>query len=267
MLRFQFDQRVIARIDFCRLLWIQGLADQAMRMAESTIEEARALDNAISMNYALAHAACPLAFYTGALAAAERFIGLLRREAARDPTRPWELWARCWQAVLLSRQGDASVGAAMLAATLDAIPMNSFHMRYTSFVRQLADIWSQAGQHDRARATIDRALEIAVHHDEGWARAELLRVKGEIILRAGAPDCAAIAEDHFRQSLERSRRQEALSWELRAATSLARLHASTSSANASRADLASVCSRFVEGFESADLRLARALLSGRQEHP
>jgi predicted ATPase len=109
---------------------------------------------------------------------------------------------------------------------------------------------------------IDEALARSERDEERWCVAELLRVKGELILIAGAPDAAAVAEDYFRQALDWARRQGALSWELRAATSLARMWRDQNRTNAAREILAAVYDRFTEGFETADLRAAKLLLDG-----
>ena len=72
-------------------------------------------------------------------------------------------------------------------------------------------------------AAIDAAIDALRAHRGSWLIAELLRIKGELLLLQGAPGAAATVEDQFRQALDWARRQGALSWELRAATSLARL--------------------------------------------
>jgi predicted ATPase len=89
--------------------------------------------------------------------------------------------------------------------------------------------------------------------------AELVRVRGELLLLQGAPGAAAAAEDHFRQALDWARRQGALSWELRAAMSLARLLHDRDRIGA-RDLLASIYDRFTEGFGTADLITAKQLL-------
>jgi predicted ATPase len=91
----------------------------------------------------------------------------------------------------------------------------------------------------------------------------LLRVKSELLLLQGTPG-AATAEDHFRQALDWAHRQGALSWELRAATSLARLLRDQSRAADALALLQPVYDRFTEGFDAADLMAAKALLDTLQ---
>ena len=92
----------------------------------------------------------------------------------------------------------------------------------------------------------------------------MLRVKGELILLRRAPGTAAAAEDHFQQALDWARRQGALSWELRAATSLARLWGDHDRIDEARELLAPMYDRFTEGFDTADLKAAKALLDTLQ---
>jgi predicted ATPase len=92
--------------------------------------------------------------------------------------------------------------------------------------------------------------------------AESLRIKGELLLLQGAQGAAAAAEDQYQHALGWARRQGALSWELRAATSLARLLRDQDRSTEAISLLAPVYDRFTEGFETADLRAAKALIDG-----
>ena len=107
---------------------------------------------------------------------------------------------------------------------------------------------------------MERALARAKRLEEGWCFAELLRKNGELLLVRAAPNDVANAEECFRQALEWGRRQDALSWELRSATSLARLYHRQGRTPQARKVLAPVYRRFTEGFKTADLLAAKALL-------
>ncbi len=96
-------------------------------------------------------------------------------------------------------------------------------MHYTRFLGEFAHAAGQAGKVDEAAEAIDKALGLCNRLGERWSLAELLRVKGEIALIRRGPDAEAFAQDCFGQSLDCARRLGALSWELRAAMSLARL--------------------------------------------
>jgi predicted ATPase len=108
---------------------------------------------------------------------------------------------------------------------------------------------------------IDDALARSERNEERWCVAELLRVKGELILRGGGPQAATAAEEHFLQSLGWARRQGALSWELRTSTSLARLRHDQGRIAEARDLLQSIYDRFSEGFDTADLKTANAYLN------
>src|SRR6202040_4428712 len=105
-----------------------------------------------------------------------------------------------------------------------------------------------AGQNAEGLAAIEEAISRSERTEEHWTMAELVRAKGELLLLHGAPGAAAVAEDHFRQALDWARRQEALSWELRAATSLARLLRNQGRSADAIACVKPIYDRFTEGF-------------------
>ena len=107
---------------------------------------------------------------------------------------------------------------------------------------------------------IEEALERSERGGGHWNISELLRVKGALLLMQGGERAAAAAEHHFRQALEWARRQSSLSWELRAATSLAQLWRDEGRSADAAALLQPVYDRFTEGFDTADLKAAKALL-------
>jgi predicted ATPase len=129
----------------------------------------------------------------------------------------------------------------------------------------MAEGLGKAGQIADALDAIDDAIARAERTEELWQFAELLRVKGELVLLEGAAPQAAAAEDYFQRALDWARRQGALSWELRAAASLARLQCDHGRSAEAVALLQPVYDRFTEGFETADLKAAKALLDALQE--
>ena len=107
---------------------------------------------------------------------------------------------------------------------------------------------------------MNKAIHRSERTAEGWIRAELLRTKGELLLAEGGPGTVTVAEDHFRRACDTARKQEALSWELRAATSLARLLRDQDRSTESAAILRNAYGCFTEGFGTADLKAATALM-------
>ena len=98
--------------------------------------------------------------------------------------------------------------------------------------------------------------------EERWYMAEFLRIKGELLRLEDTPRATREAEEQFRRSLDCARQQEALSWELRTSISLARLHQGQGQFIEARDALEPVYGRFKEGFQTADLRAAKALMEG-----
>src|SRR6516165_7586611 len=93
IIRFQFEQRVTARITLARVLWLQGFADQALHVVESNIEEARTIGHALSLCNALANAACPITLLAGDLTAAERYSIMLRSQTEQHALDSWHAYA------------------------------------------------------------------------------------------------------------------------------------------------------------------------------
>jgi predicted ATPase len=256
---FQLDQRRVARALLARILWLQGFPDQAMRTAESSIQDARAANHATSLCYALGLAACPIALLVGDLAAAGDYVGMLLDHSTRHALPVWHAWGRSHQGVLVIHRGDLNTGLSLLRAGFDELGETRSALRFLTFLSEMAEALGRAGQVSEGLAAIEEALEWTDRTEDRWAIAELLRVKGELLLLHGAPG-AATAEGHFRQALDWARRQGALSLELRAATSFARLLRDQDRPADALALLQPVYDRFTEGFDTVDLQAAKALI-------
>ena len=113
--------------------------------------------------------------------------------------------------------------------------------------------------YDEALVTIEEALAVIEETGERFLEAEVYRTKGELLLAKGASN-VVLAEQAFRDAIEVARLQKAKSWELRAATNLARLLRDTNRGDEARAMLAEIYNWFTEGFDTADLKDAKALL-------
>ncbi len=262
-LRFQIDQQVAARAFLARVLWLQGWPDQALRTAQSNVEEARAIGHPLSLCYAL-EAASAVALFAGDLAAAERLVATLLSDARKHGFGAWHAWGGCFQGLLQVKRGEVTTGMQLLRDALDELRGARFAARYTQFLGALAESLGAAGQVAEGLAAIDEALARSQRNEEGWCLAELARIKGELVLLEGAPDAAVAAEAYFRQGLDRAGSQGALSWELRCAISLARLWQDQGRTSDARALLAGVYARFREGFATSDLATAKTALEALQ---
>jgi predicted ATPase len=162
--------------------------------------------------------------------------------------------------VLSARGGDPDTAVELLRVSLNGMREGRYYILYTMFLCDLAEALSAAGRCDESVTAVDEALEQVTRKEELWFLPEVLRIKGELDLLKGVPRSAVVAEDHFLQSLALARRQGALSWELRSVMSLARLRQSQDRGEDARELLAPVYDRFTEGFDTADLKAAKALI-------
>jgi predicted ATPase len=260
IVRMRFDMRVSTHYFQARILWLQGFADQALRVVEHNIEEGRAIGHALSFCSVLGQGACPIAFLAGDSDAAERYGAMLLDHTERHPMRLWQLWARCFNGMMLAKRGDMTAGLDILRGELEQAGDAKFLPRFLLPLGELAACLGEAGEVRQGLAIVDDALARCKTRDEGWYLAELLRIKGELILKGDGFGAAARAEEEFLSALDWARRQGALSWELRAATSLAQLLRDQGRAADAAALLQPVYERFTEGFATADLKAATALL-------
>ena len=259
-IRFQFDQRVTARATLSRILWLQGFPDQAMRTAQSNVEDALSIDHALSLCNALADAACPIALFTGDLEAAERFVTMLLDHSGRHGFASWHALAHTFEAILGIKRGDVVTGLPLLRGALDELRQTGFLHCYVGLLGAFAETLGCAGQVAQGFVAIEDALARSELTEAHWCTAELLRIKGELVLLEGAHNCEDTAQDLFLQAFDWARRQSALSWELRAATSLCQLWHDRGRTKDALELLAPIHDRFTEGFETADLRAAKALV-------
>ena len=264
IIRFGYDQRSTAHNTLAEILWLQGLPDQAKRIVADNVAYIQSLNHELSLCNAL-HGACPIALFTGDLVTAERYVAMLLERAVRLGLPLWKAAARCFEGVLRIKQGNVVGGVDTLQVGIDQLLETRFVVRYLSFVAELAEALSRIGKIEAGRAAIDDGLHRCERNEELWYLAELLRVKGEILLREGTPQAAQAAETVFLQSLDHGRQQNVLSWQLRTTISLARLWRSRGRLDDARALLVSVYGRFTEGFGTTDLRMAKQFLDDTVE--
>ncbi|MCK1394957.1 winged helix-turn-helix domain-containing protein [Bradyrhizobium sp. 1] len=261
VIRFRFDLRASARYFQARILWLLGLADQALSVVEHNVEEGRTSGHALTFCSVLGQGACPIAFLAGDLDAAGRYCTMLIEHTERHPIRLWNLWARAFRGLLIARRGDLATGLPLLRKALELAGEARFLPRFLLPLGELAACLGEAGEVSQGLAIADEALARCEARDEGWYVAELWRIKGELLLLPGECRSTISAEQAFDRAFEVARSQGALFWELRTAISLARLRMSEGHLADARHVLASVYGKFTEGFETEDLREARTMMA------
>jgi predicted ATPase len=255
---FGFDYRNRARIAFARTLWLEGYPDQAAMVARQTVEEAETFDHPVTLCIALIWAVSVF-IWQGDLAAADEYIDRFIAEADKHSLRPYQAVGRGVKGELSVRRGEAEAGIPLLRDALETLHAHRYELLTTAFNSALAEGLATAGRSDQALAMIDETIALVERNGDLFTMPELQRIKGAILTTSPDPDFS-LAEGYFLKSLELAKRQSALAWQLRTATSLARLWRILNLHDEARAVLAPVYARFTEGFESSDLQAARELL-------
>jgi predicted ATPase len=164
-----------------------------------------------------------------------------------------------WQGCVSALTGPAAAAIDILTPALVTYRSTAATIYTPSVFLHLALAHAELGQFEEAWRCIGEAMTAAETSKEKWCEAEVHRVAGEIALRSPVPD-APKAEAYFQRALEVARNQQAKSWELRAATSMARLWHDQGKRDEARELLAPVYGWFTEGFNTLDLKQAKALL-------
>ncbi len=257
LIRFWFDQKVAGRVVQARILWLQGFADQAWRTVQSAVGDAEALADPATLCYALSHGGCLVALWVGNLAAAERYTEMLLDHSRKHGFAVWNDFASRLKGVVLVKTGDLDGGSPLLRAGLHEITGPNADLWFLTGLGQMAEALGQAGRFADGIATVEQGLD---RSQRGWLAPELLRIKGELLLLQGTTGTTETVEAVFRRALDGAREHGTPSWELRAATSLARLLRHQGRTADATACLQAVYDRFTEGFGTADLIAAKQLL-------
>jgi predicted ATPase/DNA-binding winged helix-turn-helix (wHTH) protein len=258
----RFDMRVSSYYFHARILWLQGLLDQAMGVVARSIEEGRTIGHALSLASVLGQAACPISLLAGDLDAAARYGATLIEHTERHRIRLWQIWARCLLSLISIRRGEITEGLSILRGELERAGKALVPARFTLVLGEFSACLGEVGQIAEGIVSVNNTLDRCKTRDEGWYLPELLRIKGELLLKDGTVGSVANAKDCFYDALQLAQRQGALFWELRNALSLARLLVAEARLDNARQVLVPVYLKFREGFNTADMIAARALLDG-----
>lgn len=256
--RFHVDWRGGSRTILTNILWLQGFPEQALHTANEARIDVQASGHALTSGYFLVLALVPLALNVGDLIMAEAMLKVLQEHVAEHGLLIFDAMARCLHGALLLERKDPT-GLVILSNALDRYQHEHIGLRYSMYLGIYARGLLSFGRDAQAREAIENALVWSDANEELWYMPELLRIKGEILEAADTFDTQGLSGQLYQEAIAVARRQGALSWELRASTSLARL-AHRLGAEHAAALLLPVYEKFSEGFETADLKTARALL-------
>jgi class 3 adenylate cyclase/predicted ATPase len=256
--RFGQDSRAVILSRRSAALWLLGYPDTAIADAEHALTHAREIGHAASLMYALSlglFARYECGNYENATAVADE-LGVL---AEKKVTLYWKATSLMHQGCICSLKAQPSDAVRMLTDGFAAQQLTGATLWVPFALSHLARAYTELGKFEDAWRTIREAITTVERTKERWCEAEVYRTAGEIMLLAPEPD-AAKTEAYFNQALSISRAQEAKSWELRAAMSMARLWRDRGKRDEASNLLAPIYGWFTEGFDTPDFKEAKALL-------
>ncbi len=240
-----------------RTLWILGEVEQVEPLALEAMGMARELEHPFTLVFTLA----ALSWIYSTLRNAKRTLELTDEAIAVSTQYSFALglaWATVSQGWALAENGQEE-GLGTLLHGLSATRATGAGLNNTFTLALLADIYLRHNRIDEGLAAIEEALKLAVTGGELFWHAELLRLKGELLLGQSDPSVQA-AEQCFCEALKIAQDQHAKMLELRAATSLAKLWRKLNKLDEAKRILHSVYSRFTEGVDNLDLIEAKTVL-------
>jgi class 3 adenylate cyclase/predicted ATPase len=256
--RFGHDNRVAALIYRSWALWMLGYPETALADAERALKHARELGQAATLMLALCFTSLTFSL-CGSYSAANARLAENRALANEKGAALWKAFGMLSQGCVLAMTGESSHAAQTITAGLAEFRATGSTFWTPLFLSYLAKAYAELHQLNDAWRSIDEVITAVRATKETLCEAEVHRVAGEIALLSPEWDVAK-AEAYFERALAVARHQQAKSWELRAATSLARLWRDQAKMKQARELLDPVYGWFTEGFDTRDLKEAKAVL-------
>ena len=238
--------------------WLLGYPEAALADTDHALKNAREMGQSSTLIYALSHGSFTHIFcgnYAAVNAQLDEAVTLANEKSALA----WKAFGMMHQGSLLALTGQASNAAQIMTSGISEWRSTGSTLWIPWYLSNLARAYAELGQFDNASHCIGEAMTTVQTTKERWCEAEVDRIAGEIALMSPGPD-ASKAEAYFERALAIARQQQAKSWELRASMSLARLWRDQGKVQQARELLAPVYGWFTEGFDTRDLKEAKALL-------
>jgi predicted ATPase len=233
-----------------------GYPDAALVDTSRAVEEAREIGQAATLMYALVHALLihiQCGNYAVANAEADELVALANEKGALF----WKAQGMSKQGCILALTGKAAEAVQMITSGIAAWRSTGSTAWMPLYLAYLARAHAELGQFEHAWRCIDEAMMAAETTKERWHEADVHRLAGEIALLSPEPDAA---KAYFERALSVARAQQAKSWELRAAMSMARMWRDQGKHKQAHDLLAPFYGWFTEGFATLDLKQAKVLL-------
>jgi predicted ATPase len=239
-------------------MWLLGYPEAALADADNALKNAREIGQAATLMYALVITSFTL-IHCGNYATANMQTDEVVALADEKSALYWKAQGTVHQGCVFALTGKASNAVQMITSGMTAWRSTGATLFIPWYLSNLLRAYSELGQFDDAWRCIDEAMAAVEKTRETWDEADIYRIAGELALMSRQQN-AAKAEAYFDRALAIARAQRARSWELRAAMSMARLWLAQGRPNEAHQLLAPIYGWFTEGFDTVDLKQAKALL-------
>ena len=256
--RFASDPGVATLVFRSLALWSLGYPEAAIADTEQALRYAREIGHVATLMYALSLTSLTHV-YCGNYAKVNTLVDELVLLANEKGAVYWTALGLLTRGGLLALTGKASEAVQTITSGIDAQRSTGSTVQTPFHLSLSARAFAELGKFDDAWRCIGEAMAVVETTGERWSEAEVNRVAGEIALLSPEPEKVK-AEEYFDRALEVARKQQAKSLELRAAMSMARLWRDQGKPQQARELLAPVYGWFTEGFDTLDLKEAKALL-------
>jgi predicted ATPase len=256
--RFGVDIEVAMLPHRSLALWVLGYPESGLSDTDRAAKNARKMGQDATLAYALTISSLTLIHcgkYATAITQANELIALADKQKALL----WKAYGMLNRGSVLAFTNDPSSAVQMITSGMISFRSTGARVWVPWYLLSLAIAYAKLGQFKDACRCIGEATTAVKTNQETWCEADLQRIAGNITLMGPEPD-AQKAEAHFERALVIARQQQAKSWELRAAMSMARLWRDQGKRDEARDLLAPIYGWFTEGFDTLDLKEAKALL-------
>jgi predicted ATPase len=253
---FGVDLGIFCQAWSTHTLWHLGYLEQSLQRSRETLALTQALGHPYSQALAMAYAAMLFQFSRDSSLVQEWAEAAIELCEEQDIAY-YDSWATILRGWALAEQGLLTEGLDQMRQGLADFRRTDTEARMPYYLTLLAEAYGHAGQIQEGLQVLSEALDLAERNSDYWYNAGTYRLMGELMLRSGEDNQG---EACFQQALDISRRQQARLLELRASVSLGRLWQQQGRPEKARPMLAEILNWFSEGFDTADLKDARALL-------
>jgi adenylate cyclase len=253
------DGGLSARREHSFCLWLLGYPDRAQALADEAVTLAEHISHPFTLgaaHHTRGSILASLRDWQSSQREFEKVFAVAEEHALGDILKH----ATASHALNLAYQEPTDEALARVTHAIASLNAQGVMLSRTRYLARIGEAFGGADRCAEGFAAVREALALVERNGERVAEAELWRVKGELLLKAAAGNAQQEAEDCYQQAINIARQQHAKSWELRAATSLARVWQRQGKTAAARHVLAETYGWFTEGFGTADLKDANALL-------